>query len=131
MIRGFLQVAAIGLVLTAASGAKAAAVTEDNFLLKATSDLVALCGADQKDPMYTAAVNYCHGFAVGTYRMMEIEDAASRMKHKAICFQQSAMTRSQAITNFLTWVADKPKVLDTTPTDGFAQYVLEAFACKK
>jgi hypothetical protein len=41
------------------------------------------------------------------------------------------MTRSQAITNFLTWVADKPKVLDTTPTDGFAQYVLEAFACKK
>ncbi len=131
MIRGILQAAAVGLVLTAASGAKAAPLTEDNFMLKTTADLVALCGANQADPLYTAAVNYCHGFALGVYRMLAIEDQASRNKHKAICFQQSAMTRSQAITNFLTWVADKPKVLDATPTDGFAQYVLEAFACKK
>jgi hypothetical protein len=131
MVRAFFQVAAVGLVLTAASGARAAPLTEDNFLMKTTADLVALCGADQKDPLYTAAVNYCHGFAVGTYRMMEIEDAASRKKQKTICVQQSGVTRSQAIANFVTWAADKPKVLQAPPTDGFGQYVLESFACKK
>ena len=131
MVRAFFQVAAVGLVLTAASGARAAPLTEDNFLLKTTADLVALCSADQKDPMYTAGVNYCHGFAVGTYRMIEIQDAATRSKHKKICIQQYGMTRSQAIANFVTWAADKPNVLATTPTDGLGQYVLEAFACKK
>ena len=115
MVRAFLQVAAVGLVLTAASGARAATpVTEDNFMLKTTADLVALCGANQADPLYTAAVNYCHGFALGVYRMLAIEDQASRNKHKAICFDQYAMTKSQAIANFLTWAADKPKVLEAS-----------------
>jgi Rap1a immunity proteins len=131
MKRGVLQLAAVGFVLASASGAKAAPATEDNFLLKTTADLVALCAADQKDPLYTAAVNYCHGFAVGTYRMLEVEDAASRKKHKDLCLQQYAMTRSQAMAGFLTWVADKPKVLEMAPTDGFSEYLMQTFACKK
>ena len=131
MKRGVLQVAAMGFVLAAASGAKAAPVTEDNFLLKTTADLVALCGADKKDPLYTAAINYCHGFAIGTYRMLEVEDAASRNKQKDICLHQYAITRSQALASFVTWASDKPKVLDTVPTEGFGQYVLQSFKCKK
>ncbi|HVZ10370.1 Rap1a/Tai family immunity protein [Rhodopila sp.] len=128
---GLSTLAAAGLVLAATTGAWAAPVTEDNFLLKSTADLVALCSADQKDPLYTAAVNYCHGFAVGTFRMLEIDNAAARGKKKMLCQQDSGMTRSQAITNFLTWAADKPKVLEASPTEGFGQYVLQAFACKK
>jgi len=131
MKRGLLQLAALGFALVAASGAKAAPVTEDNFVLKTTSDLVALCGADKADPLYTAAVNYCHGFAVGTYRMLEVEEAASRNKKKTECFQKFAMTRTQAIADFLTWAAANPKVADTPPTEGLGQYILQAFACKK
>jgi hypothetical protein len=131
MKRGILGFAAVGIVLATAGTARAAAVTEDNFLLKTTADLVALCSADQKDPLYTAAVNYCHGFAVGTYRMLEVEDAASRSKRKTVCLQQSGQTRSQAMAGFVSWAADKPKVLGSTPSDGFSEYVMQAFACKK
>jgi len=131
MKRAFLQIAAAGFVLAAASGAKAAPVSEDNFMLKTTADLVALCSADKADPLYTAAVNYCHGFAIGTYRMLEIEDQASRNKRKSLCVDKSGMTRSQAISSFVTWAADKPKVMASAPTEGFGQYVLESFTCNK
>ena len=131
MKRGLLQLAAVGLALAAASGAKAAPVTEDNFVLKTTGDLVALCSADQKDPLYTAAVNYCHGFAVGTYRMLELEDAATRNRKKTQCYQKMAMTRAQAISEFVTWAGANPAVMDKPPTEGLGQYILQAFACKK
>ena len=131
MKRGLLQFAAVGLAMAVASDARAAPLTQDNFQLKTTADLVALCGADQTDPLYTAAVNYCHGFAVGTYRMLELEDAASRNKRKGVCLQQSGMTRSEAIGKFVAWAGENAKALDTPPTEGFGEFVLQAFACQK
>jgi len=131
MKRGLLQFAMIGLALTAASGARAAPVTQDNFLLKTTGDLVALCGADKTDSMYTAAINFCHGFGVGTYRMVEIEEAALRPKRKSLCTADAGMSREQAMAGFASWAADKPKTLASPPSDGFTEYLLATFPCKK
>jgi len=131
MKRGLLRFAAIGIALTAASGAQAAPVTQDNFMLKTTGDLVALCGADQSDPMYTAAISYCHGFAVGTYRMLEIEEAASRNKNKTLCVQQSALSRAEAINKFVSWAGGNGQVMNDPPTEGFGQFVYQSFPCKK
>ena len=132
MKRSVLNLAMAGLALTAATSAPAAQVTQDNFLLKTTNDLVALCGASQNDPLYTAAVNFCHGFAVGTYRMLEIEEAASVNKRKQICIgEDPTVTRNSAIAGFVTWAADKPNVLASQPGDGLTQYLLNAFSCKR
>jgi hypothetical protein len=58
--------------------AAAAAVTEDNFLVRTTGDLVALCSADKGDPLMTAAVSFCHGFEIGVYRALAKQEAARR-----------------------------------------------------
>lgn len=131
MKRGLLTLAA-GLSLMSASVASAAPVTQDNFLLKTTGDLVNLCGADQKDPLYTAAVNFCHGFAVGTFRMVEIQEAASRIKRKQVCVANDPnATRESAIAAFVPWAADRPKTLASAPSDGFTEYLIAKFPCKK
>jgi len=132
MNRGLLTLMAAGFATTAATSGLGASVTRDTFLLKTTGDLVTLCGASQNDPQYTAAVSFCHGFAVGTYRMLEIEEAASRAKLKGVCVgADPTVTRNSAIAGFVTWAADKSDVLAAQPSDGFTQYLLSAFPCKQ
>ncbi len=131
MKSGLLKLAAVVVAITAASGARAAPVAQDDFLLGTTANLVSLCGADKADPLYTAAINFCHGFVVGTYRMVVIEEAASRNKRKSICMPPAGTpSREQAIAGFITWAADKPKTLASSPTDGLAEYMIAQYPCK-
>jgi hypothetical protein len=80
--------------------------------------------------LYTAAINFCHGFAIGTYTMIQIEDAASRSKRKAICMPNPPPTRDQAIAAFVTWASGRPKTLASRPTDGIGEYVMSQYPCK-
>jgi len=130
MKSGLLKLAAVAVAITAASGARAAPVTQDDFLLNTTANLVSLCGADKTDPLYTAAINFCHGFTLGTYTMLRIEDAASRSKHKAICMPNPPPTRDQAIAAFVAWASSRPKTLASPPTDGLGEYLLAQYPCK-
>jgi hypothetical protein len=56
----FTRLAAVALMVLAPSAAFA--VTEADFAAKTAGDLVNLCAADPKEPMGTAALNFCHGF---------------------------------------------------------------------
>ena len=57
---------AVALALTVLSNTGHAALTEQSFVSKTTGDLVALCSASPSDNLYTAAMNFCHGFGAGT-----------------------------------------------------------------
>ena len=78
-MRHWLPAAALCAVVSIATGH--AAVTEDTFLVRNTGDLVDLCTAAQSDPLYTAAINFCQGFGVGVYHVLEEEDMARRPRH--------------------------------------------------
>src|ERR1700760_1724494 len=91
--------------LLAAAGAQAAPVSQDDFQLATTANLVTLCGASQTDPLYTAAMNFCHGFAVGTYRAVAAEQAASKSKHKMFCPPPQTKTRDEAVAGFVQWAS--------------------------
>ena len=92
----------IGIALCAAAlpSQGRAAVTEDTFLLRTTADLVELCATPPSDSMGTAALNFCHGFAVGVYRVLEEENAARRIG-KLFCAPEPRPTRNQAIDGFV------------------------------
>ncbi len=126
----------IGLAAALAVGtftlghARAATLSPDTFQLATTADLVALCSAPDTDPLYTPARNFCHGFAVGTYRAVATEVAASRSKHKLFCLTNSGLTRDQAISAFVDWAKDRPKTLESSPTDGMIEYLAAQYPCK-
>ena len=40
-------------------------VTKENFLLRNTDDLRALCSVRRDDPNVVAAIHFCHGYALG------------------------------------------------------------------
>jgi len=122
--------ATLAIAATVACGARAAPVTRDDFQVESAAALISLCSAAETDPLYTAARNFCHGFAVGTFRVLATEEAAMKMKRKMFCMPATQPTRDQAIAGFVQWASDRPKTLAGSPTDGIAAYLAAAYPCK-
>jgi hypothetical protein len=115
--------------LTLATSVGAAPVSQDDFQVQTTAHLVSLCAADPSDPLYTAARNFCHGFAVGTYRAIVMQQMATRARHKMFCLPASQPTRDQATAAFVAWANARPKTLASSPTDGIAEYLAAQYPC--
>jgi hypothetical protein len=96
----------IVLASAAATVVARAQVVEDNFQLRNTGDLVALCSSQSTDRMFTAAQNFRHGFAVGTYRSLLAAQTAQ--PDPLFCPPAQVPTRSQAITEFVQWANASP-----------------------
>jgi hypothetical protein len=120
----------VAIAALAASTATAAPVTRDDFHLTNTANLIALCSATDSDPFYTAARNFCHGFTVGTYRVVATEEAASKSRHKLFCMPANMPSRDQTIESFVQWASERPKTLAGSPTDGIIEYLSTTYPCK-
>ena len=59
------KLAFVVALLIAFPSAARANVTEENFVLDTTRDLVALCGVDAADPNAMSAIHMCHGYFTG------------------------------------------------------------------
>lgn len=125
--RRLMAAGALFLLAAVWAGPAPAAVTEDNFQLRNVGDLIAVCSADPSDPLMTAAVNFCQGFAVGVFRTLEDEQAA--METKLFCIPGRAPTRSEAIARFDAWAQSHPDMLQAKPEDGILAYLRERFPC--
>jgi Rap1a immunity proteins len=111
-------------------GAQATPVSRDDFQVGTTANLLSLCGATETDPLYTAAQNFCHGYAVATYRAIVKEQMASRAKRKLFCLPSNTVpTRDQAIADFVRWASARPATLSSSPTDGIAEYLAAQYPC--
>jgi Rap1a immunity proteins len=129
MGRGLNYLATIAIITGISSGARAAAVTRDDFLIATTANLVSLCSAAESDPLYTPARNFCQGFTVGTYRLIATEEAATRSRQKLFCMPANGPTRDDAIAKFVQWASGRPKTLASSPTDGMVEYLTTQFPC--
>jgi hypothetical protein len=121
-------VALCAAILPTAAGA---AVTEATFALNTTSDLVDLCTAAPSDPMGTAALNFCHGFAVGVYRVLEEENAARRTG-RMFCIPDTVRpSRNEAIADFVQWAKASPDAMSQRPADGISSYLNTKYPCPR
>lgn len=111
-------------------GLAQAQVTEDSFLLRDTGDLVALCTDTQSDRLYTAASNFCEGFAVGEFRVLQEEEQARRMRHM-FCLAEPLPSRNEGIARFVAWAKADASRMTLPPTDAFATFLAQQFPCPR
>lgn len=104
-----------------------AAVTQDTFLLGSTADLVELCSAAPSDPMGTAALNFCQGFGVGVFRVLQ-EVEMARKTH-AFCMPDPMPTRNEALASFVQWAKANPDQLSLAPQDGIEAFLSKQYPC--
>ena len=119
------------LVLCAAlsAGPTQAAATEDNFLVRNSGDLTALCSAVQSDPLYTAAVNFCHGFVVGVFQVLQEEGEAGPTS-RLFCVTNPMPTRTEAVANFVQWVRADPNRATLLAADSVAAFLAQRYPCR-
>jgi len=103
-------------------------VSQDNFLLRNTGDLIAVCSAAQSDPLYTAATNFCQGFVLGVFRVLNEEDVARRSR-RLFCPPDPTPSRNEAIDAFVKWAITTPGQADALPADGIASYMSQTYPC--
>jgi hypothetical protein len=121
---------AVALCAVVSTATARAAVTEDSFLVRNTGDLVDLCTAAQSDPFYTAASNFCQGFAAGVYRVLELEVKAQRTG-RLFCPPDKPMTRNEGIASFVQWAKANPDQMSLQAPDGIARFLSQTFPCPR
>jgi hypothetical protein len=129
-MRSRIWLPGFALCLAVSAHRAQAVVTEDNFLVRNTGDLTELCSAAPSDAMYTAASNFCHGFAVGVSRVLQEEDTARRANH-LFCLPNPAPTRNEALSNFVRWAKADASRTAQPPADGIALLLSQQYPCRR
>jgi hypothetical protein len=124
----FTRLAAAALIALLPTAAFAA--SEADFAAKTAGDLVDLCAADPKEPMGTAALNFCHGFAQGAVTV-EMEVASASKRAKLFCFPTPTPSRTATLTEFVTWARANPAHLSEPAADGLFAFLQQRFPCGK
>ena len=121
------KLACVVALLIAFPSAVRANVTEQNFMLDTTRDLVALCGVDGADPNAMAAIHMCHGYFVGIIHFHKLMGDA--LEGQVFCMKDREPTRNQAIAMLVEWSRAHPEHDSMEAIDGVMQWAADAYPC--
>ncbi|MGR9071860.1 MAG: Rap1a/Tai family immunity protein [Gammaproteobacteria bacterium] len=108
----------------------ASAVSEEDFKVKTTQNLINLCTATPDDPQNKEAIHFCHGYLVGAFYYHLSEHTGPGVEPD-ICFPEPKPTRNEVIDLFLAWVKQHPEYLSELPVETEFRYLYENWSCKK
>ncbi len=101
----------------------------DEYKVRNAGDIVSLCSRDQSAEDYVAAMNFCHGFAVGAYAYYR-GVAAADPNVKIVCFKEPYPERSKVIADFVAWSKANPSFMKDSAVDTMFRFLAGAYPCK-
>ena len=107
----------------------AGAVSEKDFEVQTTENLINLCTAVPEDPLYHQAINFCHGFLVGAYRYYEAAGSGPAGL-KLVCLPDPRPSRNDAFAMFVEWAKAHPQYLKERPVETEFRFLMETYPCK-
>lgn len=107
----------------------ASAVSEKDFEVRSTENIVNLCTASVDEPLYQQAINFCHGYFVGAYDYYEAESSGPK-GIKLVCLPEQHPSRNEIIGMFVKWTETHPKFLKETPVETIFRFLMEKWPCK-
>jgi hypothetical protein len=131
MRRSSLALCATVFSATVAATSAQAALTRDQFPPRTTGDLIALCSAGKDDPMMTAALNFCQGFAEGAVEMALSYEATGRQDRQPFCLPTPRPTHDQALAQLVAWANADPKRLEEPPVVGLIRFLIQQYPCSR
>ncbi|MDD1633535.1 MAG: hypothetical protein LUQ29_12540 [Methylococcaceae bacterium] len=120
-------IAMLGILLP---GLASSAVTEEDFKVKTTRDLINLCTASPQDEHYKEAIHFCHGYLVGAYQY-SIAESANDPKKALFCPTEPKPSRNEAIALFVAWALEHPQFMTEMPVETEFRFLTEKWPCKK
>jgi hypothetical protein len=102
--------------------------TRDEFLVRTTQDYVRICSTSPTDPLYAAAIGFCHGYAVGAYHYY-LAQAAGPQGAPFVCPPETPPSRTEIISMFLTWARENPQYMGERPV--VFRFLAEKWPCRR
>jgi len=125
----FVRVAVVtGVLLAPALPARA--VTTEQFRLRSGADLVSLCATPADDPLYQAAIHFCHGFGSGVYQTMMALTTHEKLV-PVLCPTNPPPTRNEGLAKFLAWSQQHVEHQQEPPAEYLGRFLLQQFPCPK
>jgi hypothetical protein len=110
--------------------ALASAAQQKDFIVQSTEDIVGLCTTAPDDPLYTAAIHFCHGYLVGAYAYYAAQ-AAGPEGDRLVCFSNPPPSRNDAIEMYVKWAKAHPEHMKKAPVDTLFMFLTEKWPCKE
>jgi hypothetical protein len=107
----------------------AGAVSEKDFEVQTTENIINLCTASPDDPLYHQAVNFCHGFLVGAYRYYEAAGSGPAGL-KLVCLPDPPPSRNDSFAMFVEWVKAHPQYLKERAVETEFRFLMQTWPCK-
>ena len=124
-----LACAACLVLLLALPSSADAKVTEENFSLDTTRDLIALCGVAADDQHAVAAIHMCHGYVTGLVHFHIVMGRA--LEGHVYCMdEQNRPTRDQVVAMLVEWSRARPQYDSLEAVDGVIQWAAETYPCR-
>ena len=106
----------------------AGAVSEKDFEVQTTENIVILCTTATDDPLYHHAINFCHGYLVGAYHYNEAT-AKGPAGIQLVCMPDPRPSRNAAIDMFIDWAKAHPQYRGEPPVETEFRFLMEKWPC--
>ena len=104
--------------------------TRDEFLVRTTQDYVAICSTSPHDPLYAAAIGFCHGYAVGAYHYY-LAEVAGPKGTPLVCPPEPPPSRAEILPMFVAWAQANPQYMGERPVDSLFRFLAEKWPCRR
>jgi len=105
------------------------AVSEKDFEVQTTENILNLCAASPDDPLYHQAINFCHGYLVGAYHYYEAVSSGPK-GIRFVCPPDPMPSRNDTIGAFIQWVKARPQHWEETPVETEFRFLMEKWPCE-
>jgi hypothetical protein len=114
-------------------GLGGAAVTDDDFVLATTQNLVNLCSVSASDPRAKEAIQMCEGYMLGAYHFYLATNTGKgdRGDMRLVCMPSPTPTRDQVAAMFVEWAKANPQYMKEPPVDSEFRFMSARWPCKK
>jgi len=108
----------------------ASAVQPEDFQVHTTQDLIDLCSTSADDPLYAAAIHFCHGYLVGAVHYY-VASTSGPGTEKLVCFPNPRVSRTKAVAMFVDWAKAHPQYMKEMPVETEFRFLTETWPCKE
>ena len=118
------------ILMTSMGPICALAATPEQFRVRSTADLIEICATPANDSMYSAAISFCHGFAVGAYQYYRASVSGPEGK-PFVCLPDPPPSRTEAMQMFVEWARENPQYMGDLPVETLFRWLAAKWPCSK
>ena len=121
------------LVSFFAPGLAGAAVTDEDFVLSTTQNLVNLCSVSADDPRAKEAIQMCEGYMLGSYQFYLATNTGKgdRGDMRLVCMPNHTPSRNEVAAMFVAWDKANPQYMKEATVDSEFRFMSARWPCKK